>query len=261
MFYRQEWRLFLQKAYQRFCRKSRAMLGYRHMYHISFLPCCLYIEAPEIAEIQEFIKFSAYSHLVSHAACILDDLDCHFLHSTSIPDVPCTRSWVQIIHFGIYKSDLAIVSLMPSTGNIVTIAVVPYFWNKKRKSKGNARPALAFLDPKVVAKFSCNENNVHSIGSGKFTSNGLEFLQVTSVHALKIKPCPSGAELLSFQSSFGIVDKTFELDLVIQHSVNKAFHCYISLHSTTTTPPTSLTLTLTYTSFTSTTFPTLKSIL
>ena len=48
-------------------------------YHISFLPCCLYIEAPGIAEIQEFMKFSTYGHLMSHAAHILDDIDCNFL--------------------------------------------------------------------------------------------------------------------------------------------------------------------------------------
>ena len=47
---------------------------------------------------------------------------------------------------------------------------------------------------------------------------------MAGAHGLKIEPCPSEAELLLFQSSFGIVDDNFELDLVIQHAVNKAFH-------------------------------------
>ena len=71
-------------------------LGYAgiNIYHIPFLPHHLQIEAPEIAEIQEFMKFSPYGHLMSCATCILDDLDCNFLHSAHIPDVPCIGSWV-----------------------------------------------------------------------------------------------------------------------------------------------------------------------
>ena len=205
---------------------SQKIHGYSGIkrYHIPFLPCHLYIEAPGIAEIQEFMKFSAYGHLMSCAACILVDIDCNFLHSAHVPDVPCTRSWVQIIQPGVYKGDLAVVFFMPSTGDIVMITVVPHFQDKKRKGKGNARPAPALLDPTFVAKFPANGDNVHSIGSHNFTSNGLEFLQVVSAHGLKIKPCPSEAELFSFHSFFGIVDKTFELDLVIQCAVNKAFH-------------------------------------
>ena len=160
---------------------------------------------------------------MSRTTHVLDDLDCDFLHSAHIPDVPCTGSWVQIIQPGIYKGDLAVVSLTPSTGDIVMIAVVPHFRNKKRKSKGNARPAQALLDPKFVVKFSSNEHNIHYIRSHKFTTNGLELLQVAGAHGLKIEPCPSEGELLLFQSSFGIVDKNFELDLIIQHAVNETF--------------------------------------
>ena len=140
-------------------------------YHVPFLPHCLYIEAPGIAEIQEFMKFSAYGHLVSHATRILDDIDHNFLHSAHVPDVLCTRSWVQIKQPGIYKGDLAVVFFTPSMGDIVTIAVIPRFRDKKRKAKGNARPATALLDPTFVAKFSANKDNVHSIGSHNFTSN------------------------------------------------------------------------------------------
>ena len=197
-------------------------LGYAgiNIYHIPFLPRRLYIEAPGIAKIQEFMKFSAHGHLVSCTAHVLDDLDHNFLHSAHIPNVPCTGSWVRIIQPGIYKGDLAVVFLMPSMGDIVMIAIVPCFQNKKRKGKGNARPAQALLDPKVVAKFPSNKHNIHYIRSRKFTTNGLEFLQVAGAHGLKIEPCPSEAELLLFQSSFG---ENFELDLIIQHAVNKAF--------------------------------------
>jgi hypothetical protein len=169
------------------------------------------------------MKVSTYHHLVSHITHILDDLDCHFLHSTSVPNIPCTGSWVQIIQPGIYKGNLAVVFATPSTGDIVMISVVPHFWNKKRKGKGNARPAPTLLDPKFVAQFH-SENNIHFIRSHKFTSNGLELLQVTSTHGLKIEPCPSEANLLVFQSSLGILDKTFKLCLVICHAVKKAFH-------------------------------------
>ena len=205
---------------------SQKIHGYSgiKIYHIFFFPRHLYIEAPGIAEIQEFMKFSAYGHLVSCATCILDDIDHNFLHSSHVPDVPCTGSWVQIIQPGIYKGDLAVVFFTPSTGDIVTITVIPHFWDKKRKSKGTARPAPALLDPTFVAKFPANKDNVHSIGSCNFTGNGLEFLQVVSAHGLKIEPHPSEAELFLFHSSFGIVDKTFKLDLIVQHAVNKAFH-------------------------------------
>jgi hypothetical protein len=133
-------------------------------YHIPFLPHRLYIEAPEIAEIQEFMIFFAYCHLVSHTTHVLDDLDCHFLHNTSIPNVPCTGSWVQIIQPGIYKGDLAVIFATPSTGDVVMITVVSHFQNKKRKGKGNARPAPTLLDPKFVEQFH-SENNIHFISS------------------------------------------------------------------------------------------------
>ena len=58
-------------------------------YHIPYLPRRIYIEARGIVKIQELMKFSAYGHLVSHATCILDDMNNIFLHSTSTPDVPC----------------------------------------------------------------------------------------------------------------------------------------------------------------------------
>ena len=193
-------------------------------YHVPFLSRRIYIEAPGIAEIQEFMKFSAHGHLVSRAARVLDDIDRNFLHSTSAPDVPCTGSWVRITQPGIYKGDLALVLVTPSTGDIVTIVVVPRFTvsrNKKRKDK--ARPAPALLDPEFVAKFLFNKNNIHLIGSRKFHSNGLEFLHVASAHALKIEPRPSEADLLLFESSFGILNETFELDHIIQRAVNKAF--------------------------------------
>lgn len=64
------------------------------IYHIPYLPCCVYIEAAGIVEIQEFMKFSAYGHLVSYATHVLDDFNRDFLHSTSVPDVPRTGSWV-----------------------------------------------------------------------------------------------------------------------------------------------------------------------
>jgi len=204
---------------------SQKIHGYSAIktYHIPFLPRRLYIEAPGIAEIQEFMKFSAYHHLVSCATRVLDDIDRGFLHSTSKPDVPSTGSWVRIIQPGIYKGDLAVVYNTPSTGDIVLIAVVPRFRNKKRKGKGNARPAPALLDPKFVAQFPPDKYNIYFIESRKFTPNGLEFLWVASAHGLKIEPRPSEAELLLFQSSLGVLDDTFELDLVIQRAVKKAF--------------------------------------
>ena len=63
-------------------------------YHIPCLPHCIYIEAPGITEIQELMKFSAYSHLVSRATCISDNINRNFLHSTGIPNVPHPGSWV-----------------------------------------------------------------------------------------------------------------------------------------------------------------------
>ena len=75
---------------------SQKIHGYSGIktYHIPFLPCRLYIEAPGIAETQEFMKFSTYGHLVSRATCILDDIDHNFLHSAHVPNVPCTGPWV-----------------------------------------------------------------------------------------------------------------------------------------------------------------------
>lgn len=192
-------------------------------YHVRYLPRRIYIEAPGIVEIQEFIKYSAYGRLVSRATRILD-INRNFLHSTSVPDVPCPGSWVRIIQAGIYKGDLAVVIFTPSEGpsDIVTIAVIPRFAISKRKRRGN-RPAPALLDPEFVAKFPSTEKNIHFIKSRMFHPNGLEFLQAPSTHALKIEPRPSEAELISFQSSFGRLNVTYETELLIQRAVKRAF--------------------------------------
>jgi hypothetical protein len=56
-----------------------------------------------------------------------------------------------------------------------------------------------------------------------FHSNGLEWLQVPSTHAVKIEPRPSEAELFLFQSSFGQLDVKYETEHLIQRAVNRAF--------------------------------------
>ena len=196
-------------------------------YHIPYLPRRIYIEAPGIVEIQEFMKFSTYGYLVSRATRILDDIDRKFLHSSSVPDVPCPGSWVRIVQAGIYMGDLALVLYMPSEGDIVSIVVVPRFnisQNKKRKGSGLlARTAPALLDPTFVAKFPDNENNIHIIRSRMFHPMGLEFLRAPCAHALKIEPCPSEAELLLFRSCFERPDVTHKTGSLIWHAVNKAF--------------------------------------
>ena len=110
---------------------------------------------------------------------------------------------------GIYKGDLALVLFTPSKGDIVTITVVPRF-NPSKKRKSNARVAPALLDPKFMAKFLPNENKIYIIGSHMFYPNRLESLQVPSAHALKIKPHPSEAELLLFQSSLMPLNAIYE---------------------------------------------------
>jgi transcription antitermination factor NusG len=193
-------------------------------YHIPYLPRRIYIEAPGIAEIQEIMKCSAYGHLVSRVSRVLDDIDRGFLHGSRSPDVPSIGSWVRILQPGIYKGDLALVFATPSSGDIVTIAVVPRFRNKKRKGKGNARPASALLDPKFLTEFyPPDEENIHHIGSREFSSNGLEFLRAASAHALKTEPRPCEEELRLFRSSLEILDITFQLDAVLHYAVKKAF--------------------------------------
>lgn len=218
-------------------RKTHENLGIK-TYHIPFLPCRIYIEAPGVVEIQQLMKFSAYGHLVSRATRIPDDINRNFLQSTSAPDVPCTGSWVRIIQPGIYKGDLALVLPEFSEGSessegsecegpsdIVTIAVVPRFTVSKNKKRRVDRPAPALLDPQFVAKFPSSEHNIHwrSIQSRTFHPNGLEILQAPSIHALKIEPRPSEAELVLFQSSFGRLNVKYEAEFVIQHAVNRAF--------------------------------------
>jgi hypothetical protein len=202
--------------------KTQEDLGIK-TYHIPFLPRRIYIEAPGIAEIQHLMKFSAYSHLVSRATRILDDINRDFLHSTSAPDVPCTGSWVRIVQPGIYKGDLALVLCPPSEdpSDIVTLAVVPRF-NVSKKRKGN-RPAAGLLDPNFLAKFTA-EDHTYCIGSRRFHPNGLEFLQGPSTHVLKIEQRPSEAELFLFQSSLGqILDVTYMTEVIIDRAVKKAF--------------------------------------
>ena len=208
-------------------RKTHESSGIK-TYHVPHLPRRVYIESPGIVEIQEFMKFSADGRLVSRATRILDDFNRDFLHSTNIPDVPCPGSWVRIIQAGIYKGDLALV-LMPSEGDIRSIAVVPRFnssQNKKRKGSGSltrAAPISALLDSNIVAKFPSNEHNTFLIGSRMFHRSGLEFLQAPGAHALEIERCPSETELSLFQSAlerFTVADKTEEL---IRRAVNKAF--------------------------------------
>jgi ribosomal protein L24 len=193
-------------------------------YHIPYLPRRIYIEAPGVAEIQDIMKCSAYGHLTSRASRVLDDIDRGFLHGTRAPDIPSVGSWVRILQPGIYKGDLAVVFAKSGEGDIVTIAVVPRFRNKKRKGKGNARPASALLDPKFLAEFyPPNEENIHLIGSREFSSNGLEFLCAASAHALKIDPRPSQAELLVFRSSLALLNQTYQLDGVLHFALTKAF--------------------------------------
>lgn len=202
-------------------------------YHVPYLPRRIYIEAPGIVEIQELMKFSAYGYLVSRAARILDDIDRNFLHSTSVPDVPCPGSWVRIIQAGIYKGDLALVLFTPSEGDIVPIVVVPRFdisQNKKRKSTGllaRTAPAPALLDQKTLVKFPSNENHVHFIGTRMFHRTGLEFLRAPSAHALRIESRPSEAELFLFQSCFDSFEQLDPIPMtedLVWRSINKAFH-------------------------------------
>ena len=193
---------------------------------VSYLPRRIYIEAPGIVEIQKIMKFSAYGHLISRATRILDDSNRNFLHSSSLPDLPCPGTWVRVIQPGIYKGDLAVVVLTPREGpsDIVTIAIVPRFTDAKNKRRrGGNRPAPALLNPNFVAEFPCTKNNIHIIQSCMFHPNGLEFLCAPFTHALKIEPRPSEAELNLFQSSFVQVHKLYEVELLIQRAVKSAF--------------------------------------
>jgi ribosomal protein L24 len=195
-------------------------------YRVPYLPRRIYIEAPGIAEIHELMQFSAYGSLVSRASRVFDDFDRGFLQGTRVPDVPDVGSWVRILQPGIYRGDLAVVFSKPSTGDIVTIAVVPRLRNKKRKGKGkgNARPVAALLTPSFLAKFyPRNQENIHHIDSREFSSNGLEFLRAARAHALKIEPFPHETELLPFQSSLFIFDKRYQLDAVLHFALSKAF--------------------------------------
>jgi hypothetical protein len=191
-------------------------------YHVPYLPRRVYIEAPGIVEIQEFMKFSSFGHLVSRATRIFDDINRSFLHATSLPDVPCAGSWVRIIQAGMYKGDLAVVLSTPSEGDIVSIAVVPRFnisQNKKRKSVS----APQLLDEKIMAKFPSNEHYIYCIGSRRFHRTGLEFLQAPSAHTLKVESRPSESELLLFRSCFERAGVTGNPENLIRHAVNRAF--------------------------------------
>lgn len=198
-------------------------------HHIPYLPRRVFIEAPGIVEIQEFMQFSAYGRLVSRATRILDDINRNFLHSASIPDVPCPGSWVRIIQAGIYKGDVALVLFTPSEGDIVSIAVVPrYNISQNKKRKGNrsiakAVSAPSLLDPKIMAKIPPDENNIHLIGSRTFHRTGLEFLKAPSAHALKVDQRPSEAELVLFQSCLERLDEIGKTENFIRCAVNKAF--------------------------------------
>jgi transcription antitermination factor NusG len=227
----------LQAGLEKILAVSLSQISTRHQedyeiqtFHHPCFPRRIYIKAPGILEIQKLMKFSAYGSLASRATRIMDDIDLNLLLGTNVSDVPCPGSWVRIKQACIYKGDLALVLYTPSEGDIVTIAVVPRFsvsQSKKRKGNGlfaRAPLAPALLDPKIVAKFPSDEHNVHSIGSRRFYPNGLEFLQTPSVHSLKIEPSPSEAELLLFQSSFGLLDTTYEHEHIIQRAVYEAFH-------------------------------------
>ena len=61
-------------------------------YHISHLLCRIYIEAPGITEIQELMKFSGYSHLVSWATCISDNI--YHIFFAQYQHSQCSLPWV-----------------------------------------------------------------------------------------------------------------------------------------------------------------------
>jgi ribosomal protein L24 len=197
-------------------------------FHIPYLPRCIYIEAPGIFEIQEFMKFSAYSELASRFTRISDD-NRSFLYGT-IPDAPCPGSWVRITQTGLYKGDLALVLSAPSEGDLVLIAIVPRFdvsQSKKRKGTGLlARPPPTLLDPMFMVNYPLDDNYIYSIRSRLFHRLGLEILRAPSAHALNIEPRPSEPELLLFQSSLERLDithETGEVAALIRRAVNKAF--------------------------------------
>ena len=199
-------------------------------YHVPHHFRRIYIETPGILELQEIMKFSTYSHLVSRATRIFDDINRNFLHGTSIPDVPHPGSWVRIIPSCIYKDDLALVVPSPSEGDVVSITLVPRFdvsQNKKRKSNGllaraASAPPAALLDPEFLAKFPPNENNIHSIGPRKFHRTGLELLRTPTLHVLKNEPRPTEAELFLFQSCFERLDLSYVTEDLIRRAVNEA---------------------------------------
>lgn len=215
----------LSKSLLAISQKTHEDLGI-NIYHVPYLPRRIYIEAPGIVEIQEFMRCSAYGGLVSRATRILDDINRDFLHGARIPEVPRPGSWVRITQAGLYQGDLALVNRMPSEGDVVSIAVVPRYKDsrsKKRKGSGVAAPAL--LDPNIFLKYPLNENDMLIVGSRMFHYSGLEFLVAPSLHSLKIEPHPSEAELALFQSVFERIthsaeDVTFSL---IRHAVFKAF--------------------------------------
>ena len=197
-------------------------------FYVPYLPRRIYIEAPGIVEIQELLKFSAYSQLTSRCTRISDD-DRSFVYGT-IPDVPSPGSWVRITQTGIYKGDLALVLSAPSEGDVVSIVAVPRLdvsKNKKRKGTGlHARPAQTLLDPTFLANYPLNDNNVYSIRSRLFHRLGLEILRAPSAHALTIEPRPSQPELLLFQSSLerlDVTNETGEVAVLIRRAVNNAF--------------------------------------
>jgi ribosomal protein L24 len=197
------------------------------IYHVPYHPRRIYIEAPGIIEIQEFMKFSAYSHLVSRVTRIFDDTNREFLHGTKIPDVPSPGSWVRIVSAGIYKGDLGLVVSSPREGDVVLITVVPRFdviRKRKRKARelfARAAPAPALLDAAYLAKFPL-QSNIHTIGSRTFHRTGLEVLQVPSALVLKTEPRPTDAELFLFQSCLERLDMTYDTEQLIRHAVNEA---------------------------------------
>ena len=205
----------LSKSLLSISQKTHEDLGIK-IYHVRYLPCRIYIEAPGIVEIQEFMRCFAYSGLVSRATRILDDINRDFLHGTSIPEVPCPGSWVRITQAGLYKGDLSLVNHMPSEGDIISIAVVPRYNDSQSKKRKGSRVAPALLDRKFFLKYPPNEDNMVMIRSRMFHICGLEFLLAASSHSLKIEPHPSEAELTQFQSVFERItysaeDMTFSL--------------------------------------------------
>lgn len=130
------------------------------IYHRSVLPRRIYIEAPDLLQVQLLLKLSAHDCLLEHAVQIRD-VDHRFLKCYGTFKVPPINSLLRIEHPGLYDDDICLI-VEHLGGDLISIAVIPCL-NRGNKWK-RGRPSLTVLESGILWQFPMSDASFYILG-------------------------------------------------------------------------------------------------